>query len=55
MKVVILTVKFHCIFNDKNVKINGITSNLTLKDLIFLAARGGWPETLNIPDNKERQ
>ncbi|WP_295112859.1 hypothetical protein [uncultured Methanobrevibacter sp.] len=42
------------IFNDKNVKINGINSNLSLKDLIFLAARGGWPETLNIPD-KEKQ
>lgn len=41
------------IFNDKNVKINEITSNLSLKDLI-LAARGGWPETLNIPD-KEKQ
>ena len=42
------------IFNDKNVKINGINSNLSLKDLIFLAARGGWSETLTIPD-KEKQ
>ena len=38
----------------KMLKLMEITSNLSLKDLIFLAARGGWPETLNIPD-KEKQ
>lgn len=42
------------LFNDKDVKINGITSNLSLKDIIFLASRGGWPETLHIKD-KEKQ
>ena len=42
------------LFNDKNVKINGITSDLSLTDLTFLAARGGWPETLNI-DDKQKQ
>ena len=42
------------LFNDKDVKINGIKSDLSLKDLIFLASRGGWPETLNIED-KEKQ
>lgn len=42
------------LFNDDNVKINGITSDLSLKDIIFLASRGGWPETLNI-ENKKNQ
>ena len=42
------------LFNDKNVKINGITSELSLKDLIFLASRGGWPETLNINDKQKQ-
>ena len=42
------------LFNDENVKINGITSDLSLKDLTFLASRGGWPETLNIKDNQKQ-
>ena len=42
------------LFNDKDVKINGITSDLSLKDLTFLAARGGWPETLNIKDKQKQ-
>lgn len=42
------------LFNDKDVKINGITSNLSLKDIIFLASRGGWPETLNIEDKTKQ-
>jgi len=42
------------LFNDNDVIINGITSDLSLSDLIFLASRGGWPETLNIKD-KEKQ
>lgn len=42
------------LFNDKDVKINGMTSDLSLKDIIFLASRGGWPESLNI-NNKKNQ
>ena len=42
------------LFNDKDVKINGITSDLSLKDLTFLASRGGWPETLNIKDKQKQ-
>ena len=42
------------LFNDKNVKINGITSDLSLRDLTFLASRGGWPETLNIKDKQKQ-
>jgi len=42
------------LFNDKDIKINGITSDLSLSDLTFLASRGGWPETLNIEDKQKQ-
>ena len=42
------------LFNDKNVNINGIQSDLSLRDLTFLASRGGWPETLNIEDKQKQ-
>ena len=42
------------LFNEKDVKINGITSDLSLRDLTFLASRGGWPETLNIEDKQKQ-
>ena len=42
------------LFNDNDVKINGVTSDLSLSDLIFLASRGGWPETLNIKDKRKQ-
>ena len=42
------------LFNDSDVKINGVTSDLSLSDLTFLASRGGWPETLNIEDKQKQ-
>ncbi|MBR3112608.1 MAG: ATP-binding protein [Methanobrevibacter sp.] len=42
------------LFNDSDVKINGVTSDLSLSDLTFLASRGGWPETLNIKDKRKQ-
>ena len=42
------------LFNDENIKINGITSELSLKDIIFLACRGGWPEVLHIDDKNHQ-
>lgn len=42
------------LFDNKDIKINGIASKLSLKDIIFLACRGGWPEILNI-ENKSYQ
>ncbi len=35
------------LFNDSNVDIDGIESDLTIDDLIFAACRGGWPDSLN--------
>ena len=42
------------LFNNNDVKINGITSDLSLRDLTFLASRGGWPETVNIEDKQKQ-
>ena len=35
------------LFNDEDLNIDGITSNLSISDLIFAACRGGWPDSLN--------
>lgn len=35
------------LFNDKNLNIDGIKSDLTIHDLLFATCRGGWPESLN--------
>ena len=42
------------LFNNNNLNIDGITSNLTINDLIFVTCRGGWPESLN-KNKKEHQ
>ena len=47
-------ISFIDLFNDSDVKINGVTSDLSLSDLTFLASRGGWPETLNIKDKRKQ-
>ena len=41
------------LFNEEDLKIDGITSNLTIPDLIFAACRGGWPESLNKKTKKQ--
>lgn len=35
------------LFDNNDLNIDGITSDLTISDLIFAACRGGWPESLN--------
>ena len=35
------------LFDDEDLNIDGVTSNLTIPDLIFAACRGGWPESIN--------
>lgn len=42
------------LFKNPNLNINGISSDLSIKDLIFVACRGGWPATLN-KKTKEQQ
>lgn len=40
------------LFNDKNLNIDGITSNLSIEELIYVACRGGWPSCLSKKDKK---
>lgn len=42
------------LFNKPDLNIDGITSQLTIPDLIFAACRGGWPESLK-KKTKEQQ
>nr|WQH63978.1 DUF4143 domain-containing protein [Methanosphaera sp. ISO3-F5] len=42
------------LFEDEKLDINGIESFLTLEDLLHVACRGGWPETLNINDKNKQ-
>lgn len=36
------------LFDNPNIDIDGIQSDMTVEDLIFSACRGGWPATMNI-------
>ncbi|MDR0911419.1 MAG: DUF4143 domain-containing protein [Methanobrevibacter sp.] len=40
------------LFNSPDMNINGIKSELSIKDLIFASCRGGWPESLNKKNKK---
>jgi len=42
------------LFDNPNYNIDGITSSLSIENLIFAACRGGWPSTLNMK-RKESQ
>jgi predicted AAA+ superfamily ATPase len=42
------------LFDNDDLNIDGITSNLTIPDLIFAACRGGWPESLNKKTKKQQ-
>lgn len=42
------------LFNNPHLDIDGIKSNLSIEDLIFVSCRGGWPESLN-KKSKESQ
>lgn len=40
------------LFNNPNLDIDGITSDMTIEDLIFSACRGGWPASINLKSRK---
>ena len=42
------------LFDNEDLNIDGIKSNLTITDLIFAACRGGWPESLNKKTKKQQ-
>lgn len=42
------------LFDDKDLDIDGITSNLSVEQLIFVACRGGWPASLDIKSDEAK-
>lgn len=42
------------LFNNPSLDIDGITSDMTIENLIFTACRGGWPATLNLKTDEAR-
>ena len=42
------------LFDNPNLDIDGIQSDMTVEDLIFCACRGGWPATMNIKKESAR-
>jgi hypothetical protein len=36
------------LFDNENLNIDGVTSDMKVEDLIFFACRGGWPATINM-------
>ena len=45
-------ISFLELFDNKSLDIDGITSKLSIEELIMLACRGGWPDSLNVKSEK---
>ena len=41
-------------FDNKELDIDGITSKLSIEELIMLACRGGWPDSLSVTSDKAK-
>ncbi len=42
------------LFDNQSLDIDGITSNMTIEELIFAACRGGWPAFINMKTDKAK-
>lgn len=42
------------LFDNKDVDIDGITSDMQIEDIIYAACRGGWPATANMKTDKAK-
>lgn len=47
-------ISFQALFDDEALDIDGITSALSIENLIFAACRGGWPASLNAKSDKAK-
>lgn len=45
-------ISFLELFDNKSLDIDGITSKLSIEELIMLACRGGWPDSLNVKSER---
>lgn len=41
-------------FDNKDLDIDGITSDMKIEDLIYATCRGGWPAFLNMKSDKAK-
>ena len=42
------------LFDNPNLDIDGIESDMSIEHLIFCACRGGWPATINIASDRAK-
>lgn len=47
-------ISFMELFNNKDLNIDGLSSNLSIEDIILVACRGGWPDSLNAKSDKAK-
>lgn len=47
-------ISFLELFDNKELDIDGITSKLSIEELIMLACRGGWPDSLSVTSDKAK-
>lgn len=45
-------ISLKALFDNTDTDIDGLTSTLSVEQLIFAACRGGWPAALNVTDNE---
>lgn len=42
------------LFNNRTLDIDGTISSLTIEDLVFIACRGGWPDSLSVVNDRAK-
>ena len=47
-------ISFLELFDNKDMEIDGITSKLSIEELIMVACRGGWPDSLSVTSDKAK-
>ncbi len=47
-------ISLHELFDNPELDIDGITSDMQVEDLIYVACRGGWPATVHIKTDKAK-
>lgn len=48
------SISLHSLFNNPEIEIGGLKSEIELEDLFFAACRGGWPRCLSLKSNSSK-
>jgi hypothetical protein len=48
------SISLQALFDDASLDIDGLTSSLSVEEIIFAACRGGWPQTLDAISDKAK-